>query len=295
MLISFVIPAHNEQETLRTLVEAIAAHVRPHEAQIILVDDGSTDDTGVVIAQLADEYAAVETVSFPQNLGKTAALATGIGRAKGEIVFTLDADMQDDPKEIPQFLAKLDQGWDLVCGWKAIRHDPWHKTFPSRVYNACIKLLFHIKLNDVNCGYKAMRKQVADSLALYGDRHRLIPILALQNGFRVTEIAVDHRAREHGRSNYGMERFVKGAADVFGLWFLSRYRESPGHFFAACAAIAAILGVLFAIFGGIADGAVASSVWLVLGCGSIGGSIALMGLGFLGELLVSLSRDRGAE
>lgn len=290
MKLSFVIPAHNEQETLRPLVEGILEHAAPREVQIVLIDDGSTDDSRVVMAKLAEEHENVSLIAFDQNGGKTAALAAGFREATGDVVFTMDADLQDDPKEIPQFIAKMEQGWDLVCGWKEVRHDPWHKTFPSKIYNGCIKRLFNVQLNDVNCGYKAMRREVAESLTLYGDRHRLIPILAVQNGYRATEIAVDHQPRRHGQSKYGIERFVKGAADVFTLWFLSRYRQSPGHFFIAGAIGAFLAGIVFALFAAASDDA--RIFWTVLAAGCIGGAMAWKGLAFLAELLVALDRER---
>lgn len=284
MTISFVIPAYNERETLEPLVDGILEQTDSHQAQIILVDDGSTDGSANIIRRLEDLHPEVESVVFPMNRGKTVALREGFKRVTGDIVFTLDADLQDDPKEIPQFLEKLDDGWDLVCGWKAIRHDPWHKTLPSRLYNGCVARLFNLSIHDVNCGYKVMRKDVAKSLTLYGDRHRLIPVLAAEQGFRVTEIAVEHQPRRYGKSKYGLERFVKGAADVFGLWLVSRYPESPGHFFSTGAIVAVVSGVAALLVAG----AIRSNYLLLgVGAGLIAGGIAWFGIGLIAEWLVA--------
>jgi len=287
MKLSFVIPAYNERATLPKLVEEILHYGEGHDAQIVLIDDGSTDDSHAVMKSIAEEHEEVEVIAFPSNRGKTIALAEGLKRVTGEIVFTLDGDLQDDPKEIPDFLAKLDEGWDMVCGWKAIRHDPWHKTLPSRVYNGVVAAVFDVTLHDVNCGYKAMRREVADSLDLYGDRHRLVPILAVHAGFRVTEIAVEHQPRRHGKSKYGIERFVKGAADVMSLWFTTHFSESPGHFFTGGAAAAIAVGVFFALISGAFGGGAITMLCLAIAAGSIGGGIAWLGLGFVAEWLLS--------
>ncbi|MEK7793493.1 MAG: glycosyltransferase family 2 protein, partial [Candidatus Hydrogenedentota bacterium] len=180
MRLSFVIPVYNERETIRGVVDGVLEHTHGHEIEIFLVDDGSDDGSADAIDGLAKQHGTVRVVRFSKNLGKSAALAVGFARATGDVVFTLDSDLQDDPKEVPRFLAKLEEGFDLVCGWKAIRHDPWHKTVPSRAYNWFVAKLWGLPLHDVNCGYKAMRAPVAKSIRLYDDMHRLIPVLAAE-------------------------------------------------------------------------------------------------------------------
>lgn len=282
MKVSFVVPVFNERETLEGLVEGILEHATPHEAQIVLVDDGSDDGSSGVMDELARKHPSIEVVRLGRNLGKSAALAAGFACAKGDLVFTMDADLQDDPKEIPLFLEKIGEGFDLVCGWKAVRHDPWHKTFPSRVYNRFVAWLFGLPLNDVNCGYKLMRREVVKSLRLFGDMHRLIPVLAAEQGFRVGEVAVEHQPRRCGRSKYGIERFARGAIDVMTLWFLTRYGQRPAHFLVKWGAVGVLAGVLLILAGN----AVSSVAPEAIGAGVLAGGAAWMGLGLLAELII---------
>lgn len=243
----FVIPVCNERETLEPLALAIAQYAAPHPFHIVFIDDGSTDGSSDVLLRLHEEHPWVDVVRFRRNFGKTAALAVGFSLIHGEIVFTMDADLQDDPKEIPRFIDTLRAGFDMVCGWKRIRHDPWHKTIPSRVYNRWVSRMFRVPLHDVNCGYKAMRADVAHRLVLYGDMHRLIPVLAQQSGCRLAEIPVEHHPRRAGTSKYGIERFVRGAADVITVRFLQRFGASPGHFFYPLGGLLELMGVLLSI------------------------------------------------
>ena len=231
MRISFVIPVYNERETLEPLVEGIREHVAPHDHQILLVDDGSTDGSFEIMRELEERFDAVEVIRLRRNFGKSAALAVGFARVDGELVFTMDSDLQDDPKEIPRFIGQLGEEYDVVCGWKAVRHDPWHKTAPSRVYNAFVSWLFGLPVHDVNCGFKLLRREVAERVRVYGEMHRLIPVHAHALGFRVTEIDVEHHERRHGVSKFGFERFSRGALDVLTMWFLTRHRHHPGHLF----------------------------------------------------------------
>lgn len=245
MKITFVIPVYNERETLEPLVEGITEHVAPHHHRILFVDDGSTDGSYEVLCNLRDRLETVEIIRLRGNFGKSAALAAGFAYADGDLVFSMDSDLQDDPKEIPRFLEKLEEGFDVVCGWKAIRHDPFHKTFPSRIYNRFVSWLFNVPLHDVNCGYKLFRLDVVKHIQLYGEMHRLIPVLAHSMNYRVAEIPVEHHRRRYGKSKYGFERFSRGMLDVLTMWFLSRYRQAPGHFFGK-------LGIFQFLVGGIA-------------------------------------------
>ena len=242
-LISLVIPVYNEDESLRPLVSEIMAVAGGlgRRVEIIFVDDGSTDGSWTVIGKLAGEHPKIQGVRFRRNFGKAAALQAGFARAAGEIVFTLDADLQDDPHEIPKFLAAIDGGLDLVSGWKQVRHDPWHKVFPSRVFNWMVSSLTGVKLHDHNCGFKAYRHAVVREVRLYGELHRFVPALADANGFRVGELVVHHRARKFGHSKFGAKRFLKGFLDLLSVWFVTTYGRRPMH---ALGAIGLILGLL---------------------------------------------------
>ncbi|NUM55941.1 MAG: glycosyltransferase family 2 protein [Candidatus Hydrogenedentes bacterium] len=231
MKITFVIPVYNERDTLEALTAGIVEHAAPHDYQILFVDDGSTDGSYDVMCRLREANPAVKVVRLRGNFGKSAALAAGFAAAGGELVFTMDSDLQDEPKEIPRFIEKLDEGYDVVCGWKAVRHDPAHKTVPSRIYNWFVAWLFSVPLHDVNCGFKLMRAEVVKKIQVYGEMHRLIPVLAQNLNYRVTEIPVEHHRRRYGKSKFGIERFTRGAMDVLTMWFLTHYRHAPGHFF----------------------------------------------------------------
>ncbi|GMW01275.1 MAG: glycosyl transferase family 2 [Candidatus Hydrogenedentota bacterium] len=248
MHVSFVIPVFNERETLRPLLEGIAQHIAPHKFDVVFVDDGSTDGSRDLLHTLAREHSAVKIVELRGNFGKSAALAAGFAKAEGDLVFTMDSDLQDDPQEIPRFLQKIEEGYDVVCGWKSVRHDPWHKVIPSRAYNAFVAWLFALPLHDVNCGFKVYRREVVKTLRVYGELHRLIPVMAHGMNYRVGEIPVEHHPRRYGKSKYGLERFTRGALDVLTIWFLDRYSHAPGHFFGKMGIIQSALGAIaFAI------------------------------------------------
>ncbi len=246
MLISFVVPTYNEEQSLRKLYDQIVEHVNPtgHDYEIIFIDDGSTDGSMDVMKALHAEDSRVKVVQFRRNFGKAAALMAGFAQVQGEVVFTMDADLQDDPVEIPRFLEKLDEGYDLVSGWKYPRLDPITKTAPSRLANFTIRLGTGIKLHDFNCGYKAMRREVAKEIKLYGELHRYVPVLAHWRGFKVTEIKVRHHPREFGRSKYGFRRLSRGLFDFITVIFLLQYTRRPLHFFGWFGLISLFLGVV---------------------------------------------------
>jgi dolichol-phosphate mannosyltransferase len=208
---------------------ASVAEAQQLDWQAVLVDDGSRDQSWPMIQRLNEQFPQVRGVKLRRNFGKAAALSAGFERVEGQSVITMDADLQDDPKEIPRLLAKLDEGYDVVSGWKQTRHDPWHKVLPSRVFNWLISRLTGVKLHDHNCGLKAYRRQVLAEIQLYGEMHRFIPVLAASRGFRVGEIVVEHHPRLHGRSKYGFERFVKGFLDLTTVYFLTGYGSRPQH------------------------------------------------------------------
>jgi glycosyltransferase involved in cell wall biosynthesis len=246
MLISFVVPTLNEEPSLKKLYGLIVEHCTKagHDYEIIFVDDGSTDGSNALLKEMHAQDSQVKVISFRRNFGKAAALMAGFDKAEGEIVFTMDADLQDDPVEIPRFLEKLDEGYDLVSGWKYPRLDPISKTAPSKLANATIRMGTGIKLHDFNCGFKAMRKEVAKEIKLYGELHRYVPVLAHWRGFSVTEIKVKHHPREFGKSKYGMRRLFRGLFDFITVVFLIRFTHRPLHFFGMLGLVPLTLGVL---------------------------------------------------
>jgi glycosyltransferase involved in cell wall biosynthesis len=241
---------YNERETLEPLVAGITEHIAPHPHRIILVDDGSRDGSYEVMCALREKYSTIQIIRLRGNFGKSAALAAGFAHADGDVVFTMDSDLQDEPKEIPRFLEKMAEGYDVVCGWKAVRDDPWHKTIPSHFYNRFVSWLFDVPLHDVNCGFKAFRVDVVKRIQVYGEMHRLIPVMAHSLNYRVGEIPVEHHRRRYGKSKYGFERFSRGALDVLTMWFLSRHKHAPGHFFGKLGFLQGFGGVVALLVGG---------------------------------------------
>ena len=233
--LSVVIPTFNEEESIESLYQQISqvCESTGSQLQVVFVDDGSTDNSWQVIEKLSSENASTQGVRFRRNFGKAAALAAGFARCEGEIVFTMDADLQDDPSEIPRFLEKLSEGNDVVSGWKRVRHDPWHKVLPSRVFNWLVSTLTGVKLHDHNCGFKAYRRGVLSEVDLYGERHRFIPVLADARGWKVAEIEVTHHARKFGQSKYGVSRLVKGFLDLITIYLLTGYSGRPLHLIGA--------------------------------------------------------------
>ncbi len=223
-MISFVIPVFNEEGSLELLHQAVTqvAGSLPHAYEILFVDDGSTDRSPAILHDLYErDRAHVRVVQFRRNFGKTAALMAGFGLVRGEVVVTMDADLQDDPAELPKLLAKLEEGYDLVGAWRVERHDPITKRGPSWFANATVSAMTGVKLHDVNCGFKVYRREVARDLKLYGDLHRFIPVLAHWKGYRITEVPVRHHPRRFGRSKYGGRRFARSYIDFLSVLFLT--------------------------------------------------------------------------
>lgn len=223
----------NEEKTLETLYAGIKKNIEGlcWAWEVIFLDDGSTDKTWKVMQELAaTDSKHVKAYQFPMNKGKADALALGYRLASGDVVFTMDADLQDDPNEIPRFLEKIEEGNDIVTGWKRKRHDPWHKVLPSRVFNGVLSRVTGVDLHDHNCGFKAYKHEVVKSLPMYGDMHRMVPSLASFKGFNTTEIEVEHHPRMHGVSKYGWSRLIIGALDTMTVGFLQRFRNCPMHF-----------------------------------------------------------------
>lgn len=231
MKLSAVVPVYNEAESLRELYRQLTevADANRYDFEIVFIDDGSTDESWKIIGELSDGDSRVSGIRFRRNFGKAAALDAGFQAAHGDIVVTLDADLQDDPAEIPGFLEILDSGKDVVSGWKKIRHDPWHKVIPSRIFNAMVSYLTGVHLHDHNCGMKAYRREIFDEISLYGELHRFVPVLAAARGYRVGEKVIAHRPRQFGRSKYGFNRFVKGFLDLLTVKFITGYGRRPAH------------------------------------------------------------------
>jgi glycosyltransferase involved in cell wall biosynthesis len=243
-MISFVIPVFNERDSLVQLHREIDETVRANglEIEILFVNDGSTDDSWTLIHELAAKDSRVQGIRFRRNFGKAAALSAGFEAARGQIIMTIDGDLQDDPKEIPRFLKAMDEGNDVVSGWKRVRRDPWHKVLPSRIFNAMVSRLTGVSLHDHNCGFKCYRAEVFREVRLYGELHRFIPVLASARGFRIGEIEIDHRPRTHGASKYGVRRFVKGFLDLMTVKFLTSFSHRPQHVLGSIGLTAFLLG-----------------------------------------------------
>lgn len=230
-MISIIIPAYDEEESLAILHREIEKVARAHslEVEILFIDDGSKDQSWKVISGLAKEHGNVRGIRLRRNFGKAAALSAGVEAARGAILLTMDADLQDDPNEIPAFLEKMAQGLDVVSGWKRVRHDPWHKVLPSRVFNFMVSWLTGVPLHDHNCGMKCYQAIVFREIRLYGELHRFIPVLAAARGFKVGELVIQHRRRAFGYSKYGVRRFAKGFLDLLTVKFLTGFGERPSH------------------------------------------------------------------
>lgn len=289
--LSILIPLYNELESIPEMYaqvsEACVKIGRPYE--ILWIDDGSRDGSGAALDELVAKDPHVRVVHFRRNFGKSSALAAGFERVRGQIVLTLDADLQDDPAMIDDFVRRIEAGADLVSGWKRKRHDPLDKTLPSRVFNAVVSRFSGVTLHDFNCGYKAYRVDCVRELSVYGGFHRFLPVLAHHRGFRVEELIVNHRARKHGHSKYGVKRMFDGFMDLLTVLLVTRYRTRPLHFFGIPGVVLGAVGVMLLTY--------LSVLWLfgneigerpLLTLGVLLTIVAMqfLGVGLLGELLV---------
>jgi glycosyltransferase involved in cell wall biosynthesis len=294
--LTFLIPVYNEAESLPILFEGILKHSAPYSCEVLFIDDGSTDQSYATLQHLHSRRPdAVRIIRFRRNFGKSQALRAGFRAARGELVFTMDADLQDDPAEIPAFIEKLETGYDLVSGWKKKRNDPWGKTLPSRLFNAVIARLSGLQLHDFNCGFKLYRRETLKELDLYGEMHRFIPAFVHARGFRVGEMEVRHHARKFGVSKFGWRRLYRGLFDAITVTLLTRYAKRPLHFFGGPGLLLILTGAgILGYF----------TVWKLLGHDIgyrplfFGGILAVIaGLqtfatGLIGELLVSQTGRR---
>ncbi len=299
-MISVVVPVCNEEASVEPLHDELRAALDAldREWEVLFVDDGSTDGTFAALTRLHAREPGVRIVRLRRNFGKATALAAGFAEAGGDVVVTIDGDGQDEPAEIGRLLAKLDEGFDLVSGWKTRRRDPWRRRAVSRVFNAVTGRVSGLRLHDLNCGLKAYRAEVLRGLRLYGELHRFIPVLAHYRGFRVAEIPVAHRPREHGRSRYGMERYLRGFFDLLTVTFMGRYRYRPLHLFGGVGLVLGLAGfVLLAYLTVIKlmGHAIGQRPLLTLGVLLVVVGIQLFSLGLVGELVTSLHEERVSD
>lgn len=294
---SVVIPVYNEGEDLNSLYSQLKSVLEGlgKTYEIILVDDGSTDGSFLIMEKLHGQDHRVKVIQLRRNFGKAAALSAGFSCARGKIIITMDADLQDDPRGIPNFINKLNEGYDLVSGWRFKRKDPFSRTFPSRLFNSLTATLTGVKVHDFNCGFKAYRKEVIEDLDLYGELHRYIPALAHWKGFKVGEIKVEHRPRAHGKSKYGVGRLFRGLTDLFTVMFLTKYVKRPLHLFGAVGVLLLLIGFIinayFAILKFVLRQPIGGRPLLLLGVLLMLIGFQIISTGLIGEMIVS-TRDK---
>ena len=296
-LLSVVVPLLNEEATLEPLYRELEAALAPAglDWEVVFVDDGSTDGSCRELVRLHAAHLNNRVVRLRRNFGKAAALAAGVEVAAGEVIVTMDADLQDDPAEIPNLLTKLDDGFDIVSGWKCDRHDPFVRRFVSRIYNTATRLATGVKLHDMNCGLKVYRAEVFQHVRLYGERHRFVPVLAHHLGFSVAELPVNHRPRTNGHSRFGIERYLRAPFDLLTIVFMGRYRHRPLHLFGGVGVIAALAGV--AILGyltvdKIGGSGIGGRPLLLLGVLLVVVGVQFLSLGLIGEMLTGHHEEK---
>jgi glycosyltransferase involved in cell wall biosynthesis len=299
-VLSVVVPVYNEERSVELLYDEVAAALDPldQEWEAVFVDDGSTDGSFAALTRLHARAPNVRVVRLRRNFGKAAALAAGFAQTSGDLIATLDADGQDDPAELPRVLAKLDEGYDLVSGWKLRRRDPWRRRIVSRIFNAVTGWISGVRLHDMNCGFKAYRAEVIRGMPLYGELHRFIPVLAHERGYRVTELAVNHRPREHGRSRYGIERYLRGFFDLITVTFMGRYRHRPLHLFGGLGLALGAIGFLICTYLTIlwfAGSAIGHRPLLTLGVLLVVVGMQFLSLGLIGEMITTHHEERALE
>src|SRR5437667_7667219 len=297
LVISVVVPVHDEERSVALLYDELTSALEPVGVswEAIFVDDGSTDGTFAALTRLHNSAQNVRVVRLRRNFGKAAALVSGFDQARGEIVVTIDGDLQDDPAEIPRLLAKLDEGFDLVSGWKTQRRDPLSRRLLSRVFNGVVGRISGIRLHDMNCGFKAYRAEVVRGLPLYGELHRFIPVLAHYRGYRIAVLPVNHRPRAHGRSRYGIERYLRGFLDLLTVTFMGRYRHRPLPLFGGLGLFLGTLGTVILVYLTVlkATGdAIGQRPLLTLGVLLVVVGLQFFSLGLLSEMVTSHHEER---
>ncbi len=296
--ISVIIPVYNEVESLRKLHNELSSVLTGNNNyELLFIDDGSSDGSIELLNELANTYDHIKVIQFYRNYGKAAALAEGFKMSTGAYVVTLDADLQDDPAEIPNLIEKLEEGYDLVSGWKKTRHDPWTKRWPSKFFNFVTRLMTGVKIHDFNCGLKIYRQSVVKTVEIYGGRHRYIPALAGQKKFKVSEIIVNHRARKFGVTKYGGVRLFHGFFDLLTILFLNRYTQQPLHLFGMIGIIFSTVGfgvevyVLYLKYG-LMEPFQKHIALLVFGVMMIVIGIQFISMGLLGELMARSQQSK---
>jgi glycosyltransferase involved in cell wall biosynthesis len=297
--ISVVVPVLNERDALPGVLDELERTLSGlgRSFEVIVVDDGSTDGSFAIVEGEARRWPWLRGIRLRRNFGKSAALATGFDHSRGDVIVTIDGDGQDDPADIPALLEELERGADLVSGWKRERRDPWTRRLASRVFNRVTARLSGIAIHDMNCGLKAYRGECARSLEVYGELHRFVAVLAAQQGWRVGEVAVHHRPREHGRSRFGLERYLRGGLDLLTVTFIGRYQHRPLHLFGGIGLVLTLIGLGISIYMTIlrlSGEAIGQRPLLFLGVLLIVVGIQLLSLGLVGQLLVQMRRDRPA-
>ena len=293
--ISIIVPVLNEEGSLDKFYKETTKSLKEYSNwEIIFIDDGSDDESYNIMRKLADEDNRVSIIQFFKNFGKADALSEGFKQANGDVVITIDADLQDDPAEIPRLVEKIQEGWDVVSGWKKDRKDPISKRLPSKLFNMVTRFLTGIKIHDFNCGLKAYRRKVIKSIDIYGGLHRYIPAIAGQKGFSITEIAVNHRPREFGETKYGGNRLFHGFFDLFTMLFTGKYFDRPLHFFGSIGLVFIFISTIsevYPIYDKIANGIPFQKHFalIVFGAMIFGLGLWFFSIGLLGELLVKAS------
>jgi glycosyltransferase involved in cell wall biosynthesis len=299
-VVSVVVPMHDEERSVALLYDELSSALEPLGVpwETIFVDDGSTDGTFAALTRLHNATTNVRVVRLRRNFGKAAALVAGFDQARGEIVVTIDGDLQDDPAEIPRLLAKLDEGFDLVSGWKTRRQDPLSRRLLSRIFNRVTSAFSGVRLHDMNCGLKAYRADVVHGLRLYGELHRFIPVLAHYRGFRIAELPVNHRPREHGRSRYGVERYLRGFLDLLTVSFIGRYRHRPLHLFGGLGLVLGLIGSAVLVYLTVVKAlghAIGQRPLLLLGVLLVVIGMQFFSLGLISEMITSHHEERAGE
>jgi glycosyltransferase involved in cell wall biosynthesis len=298
--ISIVIPLYNEAESLKELYNQISIvfKIIQKSFEVIFIDDGSTDNSIEVLKELYSKNKNIKIYQFRKNFGKSAALAYGFSKVQGDIVITMDADLQDDPKEIPSLISKINEGYDLVSGWKKKRYDPFIKRITSKFYNKITATVAGLNIHDFNCGLKAYRREVVREMPIYGQMHRYLPLLAHWQGFRVGEIVVEHHARKYGKSKFGPWRFFAGFFDILTITFLNRFNKRPLHLFGSIGIISLILGTAIcsylAAYWLFVRHSLSNRPILFLGILLIIVGIQVISLGLLGEMITAM-KDKDIE
>ncbi|MEC7980414.1 MAG: glycosyltransferase family 2 protein [Candidatus Neomarinimicrobiota bacterium] len=300
MKISFVIPVYNEKDSLVELYEEIISSIGSKKYEIIFIDDGSTDGSVEILRNLTMKDNNLVLIQFYRNYGKSAALSEGFKRADGDCIVTMDADLQDNPAELDNLLLKLNEGYDVVSGWKKDRKDPLSKRIPSKFFNLVTRMFTGVKIHDFNCGLKIYRKSVIKTLDIYGGRHRYIPALAGQKKFKVSEIIVNHRPRKHGETKYGGRRFFHGFFDLISVLFLSKYIQSPLYFFGQLGLFAFTAGFIiegYVLYLKYFEGEPFAKHFalLILGVLLIVIGIQFFSIGLIGEMIANSNQDKEAR